>query len=122
MDEVVANFDGVTRHPNLRVFRSSSGTDVVTPAVPWTLDERTVEVTLAERPAGMRTGIIQRIDASIDVAQGNPDASGFNSRTLSGRNVRYLHDRYPLHGLPNDGGLLRSACMLQLFTLPLRPQ
>jgi hypothetical protein len=87
MDEVVANFDGVAWHTNFRVFRSYSGTDVVTPAVPRTLDERAVEVALTERPPRVRTGIVQSIDASFDVAECDPDTTGFDSRTVSRRKV-----------------------------------
>ena len=87
MDQAAGNVGGIARHANLRVFGSRSGSDVVTPTVPRTLDERAVESALAQGPPCVRAGIVQRIDRSIHVTEGDTDPVGFNGRTLPGRKV-----------------------------------
>jgi hypothetical protein len=87
MDEAVGNLGAIARHANLRVFRSCSGSDVVAPTVPRTLDKRPVEAALAKRPPRVRAGIVQRIDRPIDVAERDAETAGFNCRTLPGRKV-----------------------------------
>jgi hypothetical protein len=87
MDEIIAHVDDVAVHTNLLVFRSDSGPDVVTPAVPRALDEWALQMAFTERSPRVRTGIVESIDTPFDVAECNSPSFRFNSRTVARRKV-----------------------------------
>jgi len=77
MHRVTVDFD-------LRVFRPLARLYVVPPAVPGTFHTVTLDGSFADRPARMGATVVQGVDRTPDVAEGDADPLSLDGKALSG--------------------------------------
>jgi hypothetical protein len=80
-----AHFDA--GHPDLSILRTLAGAHIETPSMPWALEQVSIQLAFAQRPAGMRTGVIDGKEYSIHIAQRQTDAFNVHGSTGSRRDL-----------------------------------
>src|SRR5712692_9849477 len=68
-DIFAAHLDRVGLHAHGGVYSHFSGGDVVLPAVPRAGDGFVFELTLAQRPAAVQAGVVDRVELAVHVGQ-----------------------------------------------------
>ena len=78
--------DGTADDGDVRILRSFAGLNVESPSVPRTFDDVALQIAFSERSSRMRAGIIDGVEGSVDIKQGNPDPLDFDGPSGPRRN------------------------------------
>ena len=73
-DEVFFNLHGITGDFELGILRSLTGPDVIAPAMPRAFNRISSQSSFSQRSSGVRTGIIEGINRSINVEESHSDS------------------------------------------------
>ena len=84
--------DGTAGDGDRRSFRPFAGLHVKFPSVPWTFDYVAFEMALSERSSRMRASIVDGVEVSGDIKQGDPDSVDFDGSSSAWRNIFYLRN------------------------------
>ena len=100
VDDAINHLHLITRHLPARagVFLANPGFDVKLPSVPGAFDEVSFYGSLAQWPSGMRTGIIQGIDHTIEIKERNTVILELNASTGPWREILNLSNRVEIWG------------------------
>jgi hypothetical protein len=99
MDLVALDMDGESTHFDRGIFRARAGFDMESPTVPRALHVFSLEPSVAERAAGVGTGIVQGVRRSIDVTKRKGEATGSHSPACARWNIGQLGYNHPVgHG------------------------
>jgi len=71
---------------DVRTLRSLAGLYVESPSVPRTFDEVALQMAFSERSSRMRAGIVDGVEGSVDIKQGNPNPLDFDGPSGPRRN------------------------------------
>jgi hypothetical protein len=78
--------------------------------MPRTLDDVTIQMTFSERSSRMRTGVVDGVEGSLDIKQGNPDPLDFDCPSGPRRNFLYRRDGKKIrHGADPSSWLSSEA-------------
>jgi hypothetical protein len=84
------------------ILRSFAGLYVESPSVPRTFDDVAIQMPFSERSSRMRTGVVDGVEGSVDIKQGNPDPLDFDRPSGPRRNFlcrrdgdKFRHDADP---------------------------
>jgi hypothetical protein len=69
---------GTAGDGDVRILRSFAGLYVEPPSVPWTFDDVAIQMAFSERSSRMWTGVVDGVEGSFDIKEGNPDPVNFN--------------------------------------------
>ena len=83
---------GTTGDGDVRILRSFTGLYVVSPSVPRTFDDVALQMAFSERSSRMRAGIVDGVEGSVDIKQGNPDPLDFDGPSGSRRDFLCRRD------------------------------
>ena len=84
--------DGTASDSDLRILRSFASLYVESPSVPRAFDDVTIKMAFSKRSSRMRTGVVDSVEASSDIKQGNPDPLDLDGPPGSRRNFLYRCD------------------------------
>ena len=83
---------GTTGDGDVRIFQSFSGLYVESPSVPRTFDDVALQMPFSKRSSRMRAGIVDGVEGSLDIKQGDPDPLDFDGPSGPGRNFLCRRD------------------------------
>ena len=83
---------GTTGDGDARIFRSFAGLYIESPSVPRTFDDVAIQMAFSERSSRMRTGVVDGVEGSVDIKQGNPGLLDFDGPSGPRRNFLCRRD------------------------------
>lgn len=101
---------GTAGDGDCRILRSFAGLYVESPSMPRTFDDVAFQMPFSERSSRMWTGVVDSVEGSVDIKQGNPDSLDLDGLPASRRNVFYFGDGNKFtHGATSSLGRLTDG-------------